>query len=147
MKTLRSLASIAIAISLATLMNCHHKHHDPTPEPTQADKVTALLVAGQWKLSQLQIDDTVDDGFFNGLTITFTNTGFTAVNGDPVWPANGTWSFTDANAQAIKRNDNIEVAIETIDADNLQLSLQWNQTTIGGRLASVSGKYTFKFGH
>jgi hypothetical protein len=144
MKTINHLFSLLIIVSLITFSNCGDSKKDP--EPTEAEKTTKLLTAATWKLQSLTIDGVSDSNFFKGLTISFTETGFSTTNGDPIWPATGTWSYTDGTttARKIKRNDNVEVAIDEITATGLTLSIQWDKTTTGGRTNSIAGKHIFK---
>jgi hypothetical protein len=144
MKTINLLFSLLIIVSLITFSNCGDTKKDP--EPTEAEKTTKLLTAATWKLQSLTIDGVSDDKFFKGLTITFSATGYTTTNGDPIWPASGTWDYSDGptSARKIKRNDNVEVTIDEITASNLTLSLQWDKTTTGGRTSSIPGKHIFK---
>jgi len=144
MKTFNYLFSLLIMISLITFSNCGDTKKDPVP--TEAEKTTKLLTAATWKLQSLTIDGVSDNNFFKGLTITFSATGYTTTNGDPIWPASGTWDYADGptSARKIKRNDNVEVTIDEITASNLTLSLQWDKTTTGGRTSSIPGKHIFK---
>ena len=103
-----------------------------------------MLTANTWTMQSLTIDGVADNTFFQGLKVTFTATGFTAVNGEPVWPASGTWAYTDANAQSFKRDDGVVVTIQNISATTLQVSIPWTQTTTG-RVSSVSGTHVFTF--
>lgn len=136
-----------IAFCLCILENCGSSS-SPPPPPTAAEKATTLMVASPWSMKSLTIDGVADDTFFKGLQITFTKTGFTAVNGDPVWPATGTWNFTDANATAIKRSDDLTVQLDVLTESSMQLSLVWTSTTTtGGRPNSVAGKHIFIFSH
>src|SRR5689334_15702492 len=116
--------------------------HSPAPQ-TPAQKATALLTASAWTMQSLTIDGASDDTFFKGLAITFTGSDFSAQNGEPVWPASGTWDFTDTNATSIKRDDGIVVSIDNLSKTDMQLSLEWTQTTTGGRVGSIAGKHVF----
>ena len=148
MKTIHIIKSIIsfivlIAVAMA-LGSCKGSGADP--EPKESDRVTALLVSGQWKLKSLTIDGVAKSSFPN-LAITFTSSAYTASNGDPVWPSSGSWTFTDDTAKSIMRSDQTLVTIESIDANNLTLSLTWTKATIGpGRSASVAGTHVFAMG-
>lgn len=68
------------------------------------------------------------------------------MNGSVVWPASGTWTFTDNTAKKIKRNDNLEVTITEVSATVLKLSLAWTTGTLGtGRTTSIAGNHVFSF--
>jgi len=63
-----------------------------------------------------------------------------------VWPASGTWSFTDANAKTIKRSDDLTIQLDELTASSMQVSLVWTSTTTsGGRAGSVAGKHVLYF--
>jgi len=140
-------ASLLVLFCVSLLENCGS--HSPTPAPpTAVEKATALMVASPWTMKSLTIDGTADDTFFVGLAITFTASGFTAKNGDPVWPASGTWSFTDTNATSFKRSDDLTIQVDNLSESSMQLSLVWTSTTTsGGRANSVAGKHVFVFSH
>ena len=139
--------SFLVLFCAGLLENCGSRSSAPTP-PTAVEKATTLMVASPWTMKSLTIDGTADDTFFVGLQITFTASGFTAKNGDPVWPASGTWSFTDANATFIKRSDDLTIQLDELTASNMQLTLVWTSTTTsGGRANSVAGKHVFVFSH
>ena len=88
--------------------------------------------------------DNVSMNTYDGLKLSFNNGGFTSVNGRGVWPATGTWSFTDDSGKAFKRGDEALVDIVSISETNLTLSLDWAKTTVGpGRSLSVPGKHVF----
>jgi hypothetical protein len=83
---------------------------------------------------------------FTGMTLKFTATNYTTTNGGVVWPASGTWTFTDDIAKKIKRNDNLEITITEITDASLKLTLSWTAGTFGsGRVASVVGTHVFNF--
>ena len=144
MKLVKPLCSLFVLIAMLTFSHCSHKKKSDPQPPTQVEKVTTLLTASTWSLQSLTIDGVADATFFQGLKLTFTSSGFTAVNGAPVWPSSGTWSFTDATAQSFKRDDGTVVTIENISDSALQVSLQWTETTTA-RVSSVSGKHVFTF--
>lgn len=84
-------------------------------------------------------------GSNTGFTLTFGATNYTTQQGGVVWPATGTWKFTNDTAKALTREDGIEVAILSISENNLDISFSWNKTTFGpGRSASIPGTYRYK---
>ena len=146
MKTSAKIISLLVLVFfLASIQSCKKKKGED-PEPTEAEKTTVLLTKATWKLQTLTIDGVADDGFFKDLQVTFTDTGFTAVNGDPIWPASGNWTFTDANARKMKRGDGVEVIIDEITETGFTATIIWDKTTTGGRVESVPGRHVFKFG-
>ncbi|MCA4899802.1 MAG: hypothetical protein ACK514_12835 [Bacteroidota bacterium] len=116
------------------------------PTISKQDQVKAILTASPWKVNTVSVDGVDKTITYKDLGLTFTNTGFTSVSGGAIWPASGTWSFTSADATAIKRDDGLEVSIQEATATSLKLGLTWTKTTIGqGRTNSVSGAHVFSF--
>ncbi|HRK52406.1 MAG TPA: hypothetical protein PK185_00715 [Cyclobacteriaceae bacterium] len=119
-------------------------------ELTAQEQVTAQLIAGgdSWGMESVTIDDVDESGSFSDLSIKFGATSFTTTNGGLVWPSTGTWAFTTAEATSFTRDDGVEVLIESIVADELAISLEWDKTTLdteGGRVLSRKGKHKFRF--
>jgi hypothetical protein len=110
------------------------------------DNVTQKrLTSGTWNVSRVTVDGIDKTSLFTGMKLTFTTTGYTATNGEPVWPASGTWTFGDAEKKMVKRDDGVEVSIQSLDDNSLTLSLNWNKTTLGsGRNTSVGGVHVFE---
>jgi hypothetical protein len=141
--TIKSLLALCVACGLFFIAGCDKS--SPTPEPTEAEKVTALLKSGAWKIVIVTVDG-VPSTSFTGMTMSFTNTGYSTTNGGIVWPSSGSWSFTNATAKVLKRDDGVEVTIDAVAETALSLSLTWGKTTLGkGRTESVSGKHVFVF--
>lgn len=114
--------------------------------PTLAEATTQLLTARTWKLNKLTVDGTDQTSLMSKLTLNFSKSGFTATQGDPVWPASGTWAFTDDTGTVMKRSDGVEVAIVEVTDAALTLRLTWAKNTLGpGRSQSVAGVHTFAF--
>ncbi len=119
---------------------------DDDPQVSKVDEVRQMLTSGTWSLQSLQVDGVATD-LYSGLSLTFSNTGFTSSNGEPVWPTSGTWNFDDETAQSFTRSDDITVAINSITNSSVQLTLSWNRTTLGpGRTESIKGVHAFLFG-
>ncbi len=113
---------------------------------SRKDEVTAALTSGVWKVKTVTVDAVDKTTTYKDLTLTFTTTAFTSTNGAAIWPASGTYTFTDGNATAIKRNDNLEIQIQEATTTSLKLGLNWTKTTLGsGRVESVSGTHVFSF--
>jgi len=121
---------------------------DPTPTPvSKQDEVKAKLTSPTWKMVSVSVDGTDKTSLYKDLSLKFTATGFTSTSGGAIWPASGTWSFTSAEATAIKRDDGLEVTLQEVTDTSLKLALTWSKTTIGpGRAESVNGKHVFSFG-
>ena len=133
-----------VAILLLVQFSGCSKKSDPTPAtPTAQEAVQTKLVANTWKMQSVSVDGVDQTGVYKGLTINFTSSSFTSTNGGAVWPASGSWSFTSADATAIKRDDGIQVTVSATDT-TLKLTLTWTKTTFGGgRVESVKGQNVF----
>jgi hypothetical protein len=133
--------SIILVAAFVFLSGCKGGD-DPTPQ----EVTTQQLVAPTWKLTSVLVDGVDKTSLFTNMTLKFTTTNYTTTNGGVVWPASGTWTFTDETARKIKRNDNLEVTITEITEASLKLSLTWATGTFGsGRVSSVAGNHVFNF--
>lgn len=136
---------IGVPIALATLL-VNFSGCSDDKKISRQEEVAAALTSGAWKVKTVTIDGVDKTSAFLGLSLTFTATSFTSTNGGVIWPASGTYTFTDANATAIKRNDNLEVQIQEATTASLKLALNWTKTTLGsGRVESTSGQHVFSF--
>ncbi|MBX2895507.1 MAG: hypothetical protein KF763_08690 [Cyclobacteriaceae bacterium] len=106
----------------------------------------SLLTSGTWALQTVSVSGVDQTAVYTGLTLRFTDTNFTATNGRVIWPALGTWQFSDDTGKIIQRNDGLLITIETATTSTLVLKLNWDETTLGsGRVSSVEGAHTFNF--
>lgn len=144
-------AICALAVAAVCLFaGCGGSDPEPAP-PTQAEKVTMILTAsgGTWTPSVSSAGVLVDgvdvtQDLFPGFTITFQENTFTTTGTSPVWLREDTWEFKDASATVmIRGQDNREVTIEQISDTSLKLTLEWPETTNGGRQHSLKGKHEF----
>lgn len=134
--------SIGCLCSLIYLGSCGSKGDDPSP----VDEMRTVLTSGTWNLQTVLVGGVDQTAVYTGLTLRFTDTNFTATNGRVVWPASGTWQFSDETGKIIQRNDGLLITIETATTNSLVLKLNWDETTLGsGRVASVEGAHTFNF--
>lgn len=128
------------------------KSDDTTPDTpqTKQEEVTQALVGSggsgkTWKIQSLTVDGVDETSTVKGMTIKFSSTTFTVTNGGPVWPSNGSWTFSSTEASSIKLDNGTEVKVEVTDT-TLKLSLTWNKNTFGpGRVESISGQQVFVF--
>jgi hypothetical protein len=105
---------------------------------------TERLLQSTWQLERLMVDGVDQTSLFSNLVITISNGNYTTQNGEPVWPASGTWSLTDENT--ITRDNNTEVTIVSLNETNVTLQLHWDSDTFSpGRTASVAGEHVFEF--
>ena len=137
---------IAVAV---TLIASACRGDDPAPV-SQTEKVSQLLTAngGTWTPAAslgVTIDGVdVTNELFSGFSITFMNDTYTTTGTSPVWPSEDTWTFRDDAATNIVRGeDQKEVTITEISATRLKLTLEWPETTYGGRKSSLKGKHEF----
>ncbi len=132
---------IAIVLQLSSCSNkkCCGSEFNPQ------DVVKTKLIANNWKMQSVLVDDLDKTSIYTGLTAQFTPATFTTTNGKAVWPANGTWSFASEDGSTIKRDDGIIIKVEVTDT-TLKLTLTWPITTLsGGKLQSVKGVNVFNF--
>ena len=141
-KISNSLYIVAILASLGFLTSLTSCEDDPTAKETALKK----LSAGTWTLNNVTVDGVNKNDLFAGFVIQFSKTnGFTASNGEPVWPAAGIWQFKDDRAKVVVRDDGKEVEITSISDAALTLTMVWDKTTFGtGRAKSLSGTHVFE---
>jgi hypothetical protein len=141
---MKNIANLFIAITVSSLLllsGC--KSDDPQPE---TDRVKVLLIANAWRIQTVTVDGTDQTALFTGLTLSFTNTNYSTTNGGVVWPASGTWNFTDDTAQKVLRNDGQEITVTEVTPTNLKLSLTRTTGTLStGRVSSIAGNHVFSF--
>jgi hypothetical protein len=118
---------------------------------TKQQKVTRLLTksGGKWQPSvatnAITLEGTdVQEDLFPDFEITFTKTQILTPGTSPVWPASDSWTFKDKNADVIIRaSDGREITIVSVSSTELIIQIEWDQTTYGGRVASLPGVYQF----
>ncbi|MBX2915598.1 MAG: hypothetical protein KF856_10055 [Cyclobacteriaceae bacterium] len=143
LQLINKFLALATLVACIFLMACGG---DEPTEPTPVEQVRALLIANEWRLQQVQVDGVDKTDVYSGLKLQFNTTGFTATSGKAIWPATGTWSFTDDTATKLKRNDGLEIRIKNITAAQLELELTWSETTLGtGRTSAIAGMHVFTF--
>lgn len=142
-----SISLAFIGLALLQLSACGKDDPPPAPpEPTEAERVTSLLTSGtgRWPLTSVTVEGENAAEIFKDFSITFTNTGYTTTGTTPVWKRSGTWTFTDASATKFRRDDNVEVTIESINETSLKLVLFWEQElTEPGRTNALRGRHEF----
>jgi hypothetical protein len=120
------------------------------PAPAETEKVKQILTNGNgtWTPPSnggVTVDGVdVTDDLFPGFSITFYDGTFTTTGTSPVWLREDSWTFKDDAAKVIIRGqDQREITITEISATQLKLTLEWPQTTNGGRAGSLKGKHEF----
>jgi hypothetical protein len=135
-----AIGSFCSLVLMLFLASCGSSSTGPTAKEVSTQK----LVANTWRVNTVTVDAVDQTALFTGMTLKFTATGYTTTNGGVVWPASGTWSFTDEAGKIIKRSDNQEVTITEISDTILKLSLTRTQGTLGsGRTESIAGNHVF----
>jgi len=147
--------TLLLCLTLITYMSCDDPTVPPTvePEPTAAELTTALLKGPAWVMSDVKVDDVVLD-LYKNLNITFTanedgtNGRYTSVNGGAVWPASGTWTFKNADAKAMVRDDGLEIGIDAITEKTMTISFTRTGDPVfdGGRNKAVGGRHVMTMG-
>ena len=137
------MAAIALLWLMLTATGCGVH---PDPEISEGERVAALLESGQWKVQSVKIDNMDETSSFTGLALQFNGSAFQATNGNIVWPASGTWTFTSDAANGFTRNDGVTVSIDQVTESNLGLTFTWSTSTFEpGRISSVAGEHKFTF--
>ena len=146
MKTL----SVALLLTIVAFSSC--KKENVEPQLTETEKTTEILTSGSGTWTPAPTAGVTVDGLdvtadlFKGFTISFTADKIITTGTTPVWLRQDTWRFNDETARLIIRGqDNKEITIEEISDGELQLSLEWDQTTYaeGGRTKSIPGTFVF----
>jgi hypothetical protein len=129
---------------LLNFIRCDEEKPTPATPETEQQRVRKFLTTGTWKFESLAIDGQRENDLYPNLTIKFTDTGFTSTNGSPVWPASGTWQFSNEQATKINRGDNIELTITSVTANIFQFKLTWGLTIFDdGRNEALAGLHVF----
>lgn len=115
---------------------------DATLTPNQ--QTEKLLSEQVWEMNSVTIDD-VSSNLYMGLTVSFTSSSYTSTNGGKLWPASGTWTFIGDAGNKIKRDDGLEITVDTINASQMILSFNWATTTSSGRITSLKGLHRMTF--
>jgi len=110
------------------------------------ESITNKLIAHTWKINRVSIAEVDQTALFQGMTLVFTASSFTSVNGGVVWPGSGTWKYTDETGKAIKRGDDVVVNLVEVSDAKLQVTLTWSKNTFApGRISSIRGLHVFEF--
>jgi hypothetical protein len=141
MKRAYSMSSILVMVCIVitiTFSGCNKDEAESAGARTER-----LLKSATWKLNRLTADDVDRTSLYTGMTLTVGAGTYTVLNGEPVWPASGTWKLIDD--KTIDRDNGFIVKIEKLDENGLTLSLAWTKTTYeAGRRQSVSGNHVFE---
>ena len=135
--------SLTLLVAALVMLGSCKKGETGIVEPDMA----ALLKSGTWKVKTITVDGTDRFNLFTGFTVAFSASSFSAANGEPVWPATGTWTLNE-ETKTITRGDGVTAIVgDGLSETSLTLTLVWAKTTFGGgRIESVSGNHVFTFG-
>ena len=112
-KTLFQLNILVIAICVLT--GCKDKDKDDDTGIKETDRVSALLTSsGPWTVQSVTVDGSDQTALYKDVQLTFTSTSFTTTNGGVIWPASGTWKFTDDTAHSIERDDKLVITLDEV---------------------------------
>jgi hypothetical protein len=138
------MKKLPFILLIVLVVGCKESGSDPSP----IDAMKSILTSGSWQLQSVTVDNVDKTSTYAGLTLSFTATAFTATNGHAIWPASGSWQFSDDSGKNLLRGDQLPITIgDATTSAKLVLSLNWNKTTYGsGRVASVKGNHVFTLG-
>ncbi len=126
-----------LVVVSVVLLSCGKNDPPPTVE--------ALLKAKVWTLTSTTVDN-IETPVYDGLTLRFGSSTYTTTNGGALWKASGTWQFADADKKTIRRDDDLLITVESVNANKLVLSFVWDITTFsGGRGSSIAGQHVMTF--
>jgi hypothetical protein len=146
---MKTILTYAIVAFLFFSLSCSKKDD---AKPTEQQRITKLLTngTGTWSPSTtagVTVDGLdVTEDLFKDFTITFTEDKLFTTGTTPVFLREDTWQFKDETGAVILRGqDDKEIKVEAISENELQLSLEWDQTTYeeGGRIRSIPGTVVF----
>lgn len=155
------LKILVLAITCLLPASCDKGLSGIAKTPTQ--RMSELLRAQTWELSELTIDD-LPSNLYPGMTLRFGEGTYVSTGGEPIWAATGTWQFRGDDPNQLLRNDGLIITVEAASivgakitpldpyweqvAANVILSFDWASTTFegsGGRWQALKGSYLMKF--
>jgi hypothetical protein len=137
---LKALLMVSSLTALFFISGCGDNASEP-----ETKRIQKILLAGEWTVQTVTVNN-VDqtNSLYKNLKITFSEGNFTSTGGQPVWPATGTWSFSDDSGKKIKRGDAVELTIIEVTDKKLVYTLPWTKTTLSsGRIDSLPGDTKF----
>jgi hypothetical protein len=141
MKKIQILSSVIALIAIVQIISCSSEKVDPTRDTFFNN------LSRNWAINTVQLDGKDVTNAFPGMVVNFTKDGkFTTTN--PVgnlWPASGTFTLQNSSTQGLfnlQRNDGVLVTVTQLSTSALQFTMSFT-TAPGGRVASVTGNYTF----
>lgn len=135
MKTLYKILFLTFTAGII-LIGCDK---DKEVEKSVQEKFTEEIT-GTWSASSVVVDN-VNLTDFNSFSLTLGDGTYSTENANGVWPATGTWSYTDTGITSITRDDNIVMTINLVDDNTLTISFIYSSS--GGRTNGINDNYTF----
>ena len=117
MNKVKIIGLLLLLGSVVLFPGCGGGSDDPGPNnnnDSEQARVLALMKSGTWKLTNLKVDGADHTSSFQGMTLNFTDAGYTTTNGKEVWPSTGTWQFARGSSTSITRNDGTVITIDAI---------------------------------
>jgi hypothetical protein len=120
--------------------------------PTPEERITKLLTSGTWTASAASSSIILEGievkgDLFPGLTLRFTPKPqqIIATGTSPVWDATDTWAFKPGSKAMvlIRGSDEREITIVEISSSVFKFTMEWDETTYGGKSTSLPGTYEF----
>ncbi len=113
---------------------------------SESERVQGILESTGWKINAANVDGVDQISTYAGLVLNFSGSNYTSANGGVVWPASGTWKFSDDSGKNIERNDGLKIIVTQATTSTLILTFNWDKTTLSsGRVQSVKGQNIFTF--
>ncbi|MEO9806613.1 MAG: hypothetical protein ABJF04_25350 [Reichenbachiella sp.] len=148
MKHFSNIFKSVLFLSLVVAMASCGGSDDPGPgEDTTLADALAGLIKGQANFNSVVKPTGATDLDWSAMTIQFSGTvdgGTYATTNSAdatVWPASGTWVFTDATGTKVTRDDGVVVTIRV----GTQLETEFTIPEPGGRTKVVSGGWLFTY--
>lgn len=141
-KRLKMVVNATMLVALLIMAACV----GDDPSQPETERIMELLTNGNWQMQNVRVDNTDRTLLYKNLSLAFAEGNYTTTNGGTIWPASGTWSFTDETAKTILRSDGVIISLGEVTSTSLVLSFDWASSTIGaGREQSVKGAHVFTF--
>ncbi|WP_420583421.1 hypothetical protein [Reichenbachiella sp.] len=128
---------------IATLLICSVSCTD---EELSKEEITKQkLTESPWGDPVVLVDGVDESATYLDFSIDFSDGTYTSENGEPIWASSGTWEFKDNTGSVMILDGDLEVTVNAVDAESLELALQWEQTTfeLEGRTRSIFGRHLF----
>ena len=102
------------------------------------EELTLNDLSATWQVNNVENDDLDVSDQFNGFMLTVNRDGtFSTTNGSNPWPAQGTYEFSDETIRHIRRDDGVNITIQTLTPTRLTLS--FSMTDVRGEANNTDG--------